>query len=481
MLLIPIRQEDDVVRRLPWVSFALIALNFVAFLAASSSGPSDREINGRFGAFLSYLERHPYLEPAPEVTRLLGEEFDEELEQLREAWRSGGGEAPFAATEQQQLDELAEVLIAQLHARPSFRFGYVPATPSVLTAFTSMFMHAGWLHLIGNMLFLFLSGPFIEDCYGRVLYGAVYALSHFAALWAHAAHQPESTVPLVGASGAIAGIMGAFLIRLGTRRIRFLFLPIPLLPFIRRQVVLPAFVVLPLWLGEQLVYAHSVPNAPVAFWAHVGGFAFGAAAALLLRGMRVEERIIHPAIEKQISITQHPALERAMEARLKRDLQTARRELHLVLRAEPENLDAWRESYEAAVEAGDPIEAGRAGERLMALLVRAKEDQLASELAYDARWREMEGLPARFLMAVASFLERSGDARAALHEYDTVVQQAPADPTALRALVRRAEILKKGGDRKGAREAFERARAHPGCTDPWPALIDKGLRELTSS
>jgi len=478
MLLIPIRQEDSVVRRLPWVSFALIALNLIAFLAASSTGPSDLDIDRRANAFLSYLGDHPYLEPAPEIMRLLGEGFPEELEKARAAWEARGLEAPFAATEQERLDELGEELVARLQERPTWRFGFIPAAPRPTTALTSMFMHADWLHLIGNMLFLFLSGPFIEDCYGRPIFAGLYLVSHLAALWAHAAHQPESTVPLVGASGAIAGLMGAFLIRLGTKRIRFLFVPIPILWMIRRQVVLPAFVVLPLWLALQLAYAHSDPQAGVAWWAHIGGFTIGMGTALLLKAFRVEERFIHPAIEKEIGITQNPGLERALEARLSGDLQTARRELHLVLRAEPENLDAWREAYEAAVEARDPAEAGRAGERLLGLLSRHKEDQLAAELAYDARWREMEGVPARFLMAVASFLERSGDARAALDEYDTVVRQAPTDPVALRALLRRAEILKRGGDKKGAREALERARAHPGCTDPWPGLIEKGLREL---
>lgn len=482
MLLIPIRQEDSVVRRTPWVSFALIALNFVLFLAASATGPSDREINRAGDALVSYLVAHPYLQPSPEIsrllTRILGEGFPEELAKARAAWQARGGEAPFVSAEQERLDELGEELLARLHEYPIWRFGYVPAAPSAFTILSSMFMHADWLHVIGNMLFLFLSGPFIEDCYGRAVYAGLYVVSHVAALWAHAAHNPESTIPLVGASGAIAGIMGAFLIRLGTKRIRFLFLPIPILWMIRKQVVLPAFVVLPLWLLEQVVYAQADPEAGVAWWAHVGGFAFGMTVALVLKGLRVEERFIHPAIEKEIGITQNPALERAMEARLKGDLHTAQRELHLVLRAEPENLDAWREAYEAAVTAGDPAETGRAGERLMVLLTKNKEDQLASELAYDPRWRELERVPARFLMAVASFLERKGDARAALDEYDTVVQQAPADPAALRALVRRAEILKRGGDRKGAREAFERARAHPGCTDPWPALIEKGLREL---
>jgi membrane associated rhomboid family serine protease len=478
MLLIPIAQEESVVRRTPWVSFLLIALNFVAFLALSGSGPGKEEVEARAAEFFGYLAERPYLEPSPEIAALLGEGFQEDLEKAREAWRSRGGQAPFAELEQGRLDELAAELLRVLRERPSWRFGFVPAEPRPAGAFTSMFVHAEWMHLIGNMLFLFLSGPFIEDCYGRVIYTVLYASSHLAALYAHVAHHAASASPLVGASGAIAGIMGAFLIRLGARRIRFLFLPLPPLPLFRRQVVLPAFVVLPLWLLEQLVYAHVAPEAGVAFWAHVGGFTFGVLAALLLKGLRVEERFIHPAIEKEIGLTQNPGLERALEARLAGDLARARRELAAVLRAEPDNPDAWREAYEAALEAGEPGEAGRAGERLLGLLQRQKEAGLASELAYDRRWREMEGMPARFLMAVAAHLERAGDARSALDDYRTVAERDPADPAALRALVRSAEILTQGGDLKGAREAFARAAAHPACVDPWPAVIERGLRAL---
>jgi membrane associated rhomboid family serine protease len=480
MLLIPIAQEDSTVRRLPWVSIVLIALCFVTFLGVEIGSDADAQWEGSFSAFLDFLGQHPYLSPPPEILNLLKEGFAEALETARAEWeRQGGTVDPLTAESQQaQLNALAQEAIQALHATPGFRFGFVPAAPQLPNIVTSLFMHAGWLHLLGNMLFLFLTGPFIEDRYGRPLFAGLYLLSGVAALGAHVVNDPASPVPLVGASGAIAGVMGAFLVRLGANRIRFLFFPLPPLFMLRTQLVLPAFVVLPLWLLEQVWYARVSPQAGVAWWAHIGGFAFGLLAALALKLFSVEESWVHPAIEKEIGITQNPGLERAQEARLAGDLVRARRELQAVLRAEPENVDAWREAYEGAVESGDAAETGRAGERLLGLLQRQKEDDLANELAYDPRWRELPGLSPRLWMAAAACLERAGDARAALESYAAVVERSPRDPAALRALVRRAEILKQGGDRKRAREALEQARAHPSCQDPWPALIEKGLREL---
>jgi hypothetical protein len=93
------------------------------------------------------------------------------------------------------------------------------------------------------------------------------------------------------------------------------------------------------------------------------------------------------------------------------------------------------------------------------------------------RWREStrcrrgSGWP-------AAWFEKDGDGRSALEQYGAVARLFPKDPAALRALVRTAEILRKGGDAKGARAAYAQARAHPACTDPWPALIEKGLAAL---
>jgi hypothetical protein len=120
----------------------------------------------------------------------------------------------------------------------------------------------------------------------------------------------------------------------------------------------------------------------------------------------------------------------------------------------------------------------RSGERLLGLAQKLGESDLAAELARDPRWREMSTVPVRFRLAVASWLEKQGDGRSALDEYDEIIDRVPQDPAALRALVRRAEILKQAGDRPRAREALLQAQSHPACRDAWPGLIEKGLREV---
>src|SRR5262249_10589269 len=154
----------------------------------------------------------------------------------------------------------------------------VPARPSLLTLLTAMFMHAGWLHLLGNMLFLYVSGPYLEEAYGKAVFTVGYLLSGAAATAGHALADPQGTVPLVGASGAIAAVMGMMLVRLAASKIRFLFLPIVFLPQLRIHLSLPALLVLPLWALEQLAYAARTPSGGggVAWWAHVAGFVFGA-------------------------------------------------------------------------------------------------------------------------------------------------------------------------------------------------------------
>lgn len=483
MLLIPIGQEDNVVRRTPWISYGLIALNLAAFVLLSVAGTPEGLIRERFEEFFKHLARHPYLTPAPEIANRLGQQFTRALDEVRGQWEAQGGavDPESTAAEQERLDALGREALEALRSRPAERLGYIPAEPRAASMVTSLFVHGGWLHILGNMLFLFLSGPFIEDKYGRSIFAGLYLFSGIAGNLAHAGHDSASLIPLVGASGAIAGVMGAFLIRLGASRIRFLIFPVIFLPMLRFKALLPAFVVIPLWMAEQVFYARTAPDAGTAWWAHIGGFGFGFAAALALKVMRVEEAVIHPAIEKEIGLTQNPSLEAAMDARLKGDLQTARREIRKVLASEPDNVDAWTESYETALLARDVAELGRAGERVLALHSRQGEAGLASEIARDARWREIDELPARFRMALAAWFEKDGDGRLALEQYGAVVRDFPKDPAALRALVRTAEILRKGGDAPGARAAYAQALAHPACSDPWPALIEKGLASLESA
>jgi membrane associated rhomboid family serine protease len=156
-----------------------------------------------------------------------------------------------------------------------------------VTILTAMFMHAGWMHIIGNMVFLWAFGPEIEDAMGPVRYLAFYLLGGFVASAAQIAAMSSSTVPNLGASGAIAAVMGAFLITYPRDRIRTLLF----LGWFVTVTVLPAAVLIGIWFLIQLFsQVGSVVAAQagggVAYMAHVGGFIFGAVTARLFEDRR---------------------------------------------------------------------------------------------------------------------------------------------------------------------------------------------------
>ena len=144
---------------------------------------------------------------------------------------------------------------------------------------TSMFLHGGWLHLLGNLWFLWIFGNNVEDALGRVRFLGFYLGAGVLAALAHAASDPGSTLPMVGASGAISGVMGAYLVLYPRARVKtLLFLVI----FITLLDV-PAWVYLLYWFGLQLTSSALALGSGVAFWAHIGGFLVGVAAVLPFR------------------------------------------------------------------------------------------------------------------------------------------------------------------------------------------------------
>ena len=148
-----------------------------------------------------------------------------------------------------------------------------------ITILTAMFMHGGWLHILGNMVFLHAFGPEVEDAMGRVSYLAFYVLSGLVASFAQIAAMPHSTVPNLGASGAIAGVMGGFLITYPRDRIKILLF----FWWFFRVTFIPSAVLIGLWfliqLFSQVGAVASTQAGGVAYMAHVGGFIFGAATA----------------------------------------------------------------------------------------------------------------------------------------------------------------------------------------------------------
>ncbi len=148
---------------------------------------------------------------------------------------------------------------------------------NVLTPLTSMFLHGGWGHLLGNCLFFWVFGNNVEDSMGRLRFVVFYLLCGLAAAAAHLLVDPSSPVPTVGASGAISGVMGAYLLLYPRVRVNMLFI---LFIFIR-VIPVPAWAVLLWWFGVQLfsglpqLNTVAEPSEGVAFWAHIGGFIAG--------------------------------------------------------------------------------------------------------------------------------------------------------------------------------------------------------------
>ncbi|MBA85700.1 rhomboid family intramembrane serine protease [Thalassobius sp. S69A] len=146
------------------------------------------------------------------------------------------------------------------------------------TLFTTMFMHGGWMHLAGNMLFLWIFGDNMEDAFGHVGFLLFYLASGLAAAFAHVAADPGSVIPTVGASGAIAGVMGGYLLLFPKARIDILFI---FFVFFRIFPV-PAWAMLGVWFVLQLFSGSTVDasGGGVAYWAHAGGFLAGFVLAL---------------------------------------------------------------------------------------------------------------------------------------------------------------------------------------------------------
>jgi len=154
-----------------------------------------------------------------------------------------------------------------------------------ITILTAMFMHGSWSHIIGNMIFLWAFAPEIEDAMGRGRYLVFYLLGGLVAMLAQVAADPHSTVPNLGASGAIAAVMGAFIVTYPRDRIKsvlFIFL-------FGRITFIPAALLIGFWFFTQLFHAGAVAHTQtggVAYLAHVGGFIFGAATARLFERPR---------------------------------------------------------------------------------------------------------------------------------------------------------------------------------------------------
>jgi membrane associated rhomboid family serine protease len=172
-------------------------------------------------------------------------------------------------------------------------------SPIYLTLLTAMFMHGGWMHLLGNMLYLWIFGDNIEDNFGHGKFVLFYLACGLAASFAQIAVDPSSPIPSLGASGAIAGVLGAYLVMFPHNRVRNLVI----LGFIITTIELPAIIVLGFWIVIQIVSQYTASFSPttesggVAYMAHIGGFVAGLVLSFVFRNR--QPRSMPPAYHDQ--------------------------------------------------------------------------------------------------------------------------------------------------------------------------------------
>lgn len=165
-------------------------------------------------------------------------------------------------------------------------YGTIPAEitqgTDLFTLLTNMFLHGGWMHLIGNMAFLWVFADNIEATIGNLKFALFYIAGGVIASLAHIFFNMDSTIPAVGASGAIAAVLGAYLVMFPRYRIKLFVV------YMFRSILIPAIAFLGLWIVQQLVsgvgsISNTADTAGVAWWAHIGGFVFGLVMGLLFR------------------------------------------------------------------------------------------------------------------------------------------------------------------------------------------------------
>lgn len=475
MLIFPLGHESQRVRRLPWVTFIVMGLNVLLFLYASYVGGAveDRTAE-KYNEFREFLYAHPYLKVPPVMEQQSTPEEDEKLQEIRDNASKPDLEQAAIDSEQRQLDGIADEFtrIAD-EDHPLKKWGYIPEDPHFINAISYMFLHSGWFQLISNMLFLYLAGCSIEDLWGRPVYIAFYLLSGILTAWIHAFGFPESAQPLLGASGAIAGLMGAFALRLYDTKFTFFY-------FFTRPGTFkaPAYVMLPLWLMLQLVDSFLADSSEMGFFGLLGGFFFGVSVALLIRVTRFEEKFIAPAIEKKLSLAQNPLYLQAIEKSEAGDYPGAVSLLEKVVRQEPNHLDALMEMRRISEMTRDETGYARHSAGLLEALVRVKESNLLNTTYRQyLDHPDHKPLPPKTIFSIASYFDDEHEPETSLQLYQLLTAVHPDDALSMKALSRVARIyFDKLNDPEKGKAALIQAYEHPHASDEWRSALQTDFR-----
>jgi membrane associated rhomboid family serine protease len=294
-MLLPIGHEETTVRRMPWVTLTIIGVSVVAFILTAIAPSGEDRFAFSERQAVGYFLDHPYLE------------LDERLKDytyysLRQQRNRQDIAQPDDADElhlqQRELDALVEAFDEVRNSTPYYRWGLVPTDQRAAAWLTHMMMHVGLLHLFGNLFIFYLAGPPLEGAWGHFPFAVFYVVAGLVAAFFFIAGYPDVDEPLIGASGAIAGVMGAFAVRYWKTRITFFYFFF-FFKIYTGTFTAPAGLMLGLWVLAQIAFASGwwafmgmADMGEIAFEAHIAGFIFGAGVAFFVRRFALEERFL---------------------------------------------------------------------------------------------------------------------------------------------------------------------------------------------
>jgi len=359
------------------------------------------------------------------------------------------------------------------------RFGLIASRMDRLhTFFTHMFLHAGIWHLLGNMLFLWVVGGLLEDTWGRLPFFIFYVMGGIIAGLAHSLQDTSSTMPLVGASGAIAAAMGAFTVRHFFTKIKLWYF---FMFFIRPYwgtFYVPAFVFLPLWFIEQVGFHYIstyVGATGVAYMAHIAGFATGLFVALAIKATGFETRFLAPRVEKtqvEAGVLRDPRFNRACEELDAGRVDSARSAFEALIAERPDDVELIQDVAMLYREKGLAAEQAALADRALKLLIIKGKLEEASRLALEAAGvRNGTPLNCQSMMRVAKWLGEQGRHGEAHDVYRSIIADNPPAAISAKARIALARLLSE--KMNGAVQALRLLEeAHRVQLDPeWESAI----------
>ncbi len=484
-MLIPLRHEQMSARRWPVVTFALITLNVAIFFATHWTMLDQGPPLGKVKAHILILAAsHPELNVPPEVQSLIEgfrqhnpktwEKLADQNRQLVDGWDARLRLTTDPEALQAQMDSLAADYTKLTAESITERYAFIPAHPKPMTYVTANFLHGGWLHLIGNMWFLWLAGFVLEDVWGRAIYSIFYVVAGAAALQFYAWTNAGSIIPCLGASGAVAALMGAFLIRFPKMKIEMAWL----FGFRLYRFKAPAFYLLPLWLFMEVFYGSLLGHSSgVAHWAHVGGFVFGALVAVGLRYSGVEHKA-NADIEQQVSWNTDPEIERASEMFEKGELDSALTVLQQYVTAKPDSADAWTLLAQVYWRRNDVTAHREAMLKVCELHLKSREAEAALQDYQDFVNAGGTDIPAPVWLELCRAVEQQQNFGQALAEYEKLAAAHPAEREGLLAKLGAAKVcMTKLNRPQDALRLYQEAAASPVPHLDWEQNIESGIRE----